>query len=461
MSVETDSIRQNQHEPLSIRWSPDHRVRAGVLRALQHQLEGSQWLKQQEIELQQRRQLGVLLNHAAVFSRYYRRLLSKLNRDFVQDASFCLQDIPILSREKLQSEYAEICATDWPRHHGPAKETQTSGSTGQPVKVKRTGLCQMYWLALTLRDHLWHQRDFTATLAVIRVHLGNDNIGENVSPIWGEAVNSLYRSGPSHLLPITTNVNQQVEWLAKVNPGYLLTYPTNLAELMKFVEMGELHLPRLREIRTIGESVPDELREICSRLLGVKVTDMYSSQELGVIALQCPVSGLYHIQSENLLVEILNEQDQPCTPGEVGRVVVTDLHNFATPLIRYELRDYAEAGPKCPCGRGLPTIGRILGRRRNMVAYPNGQRHWPRVGYQHYREIVPGLKQYQLAQSSLQQIEVNLVVEGKVTQEQEVALTRVIQDALGYPFEMKFEYYAKELPRTRSGKFEEFICKVT
>ena len=172
MIVETDSIRQNQHEPLSIRWSPDHRVRAGVLRALQHQLEGSQWLKQQEIELQQRRQLGVLLNHAAVFSRYYRRLLSKLNRDFVQDASFCLQDIPILSREKLQSDYAEICATDWPLHHGPAKETQTSGSTGQPVKVKRTGLCQMYWLALTLRDHLWHQRDFTATLAVIRVHLG-------------------------------------------------------------------------------------------------------------------------------------------------------------------------------------------------------------------------------------------------------------------------------------------------
>jgi phenylacetate-CoA ligase len=379
----------------------------------------------------------------------------------VQDDSFLLRDIPILSRDLLQGEYTEICATNWPRHHGRAGEIQTSGSTGQPVKVKRTGLCQMYWLALTLRDHLWHQRDFTATLAAIRVPGGSSNKGAATSPIWGEAVSALYRSGPSHLLPISTNVHQQAEWLAKVSPDYLLTYPTNLAELMRVVEKGGLHLPRLREIRTIGESVPEELREICTRLLGIKVTDMYSSQELGIIALQCPVSGLYHVQSENLLMEILNEQGEPCSPGEVGRAVVTDLHNFATPLIRYELRDYAEVGPICPCGRGLPTIRRILGRRRNMVVLPNGQRYWPRVGFQRFREVIPGLKQYQLVQSTLQQIEVNLVVSGNVTQEQEAVLTHVIQEALGYPFELQFDYREEELPQTRSGKFEEFICKVS
>jgi len=59
--------------------------------------------------------------------------------------------------------------------------------------------------------------------------------------------------------------------------------------------------------------------------------------------------------------------------GQVGRVVVTDLHNFATPLIRYDLGDYAEMADTCPCGRGLPALKRIMGRRRNMVRLPDGR----------------------------------------------------------------------------------------
>lgn len=441
-------------------WSPSPRVRAMALRTLQRQLGASQWLSPEVLGLWQRQQLAALLAHAAVHSPYYKRRLPKLARDFMRDESISLCDIPILTRDALQDEYTAICASAWPSRHGPSRETQTSGSTGQPVKVKRTGLSQMVWLALTLRDHLWHDRDLTATLAAIRVPVGHSGKSPVYSPTWGEAVSAVYRSGPSHMLPISTDVNQQAEWLANLNPDYLLTYPTNLGELLRVVEKGNLHLPRLREIRTIGETLPDELYETSTRLLETKVTDLYSSQELGIIALQCPVSGLYHIQSESVLVEILDEQGEHCQPGEVGRVVVTDLHNFATPLIRYELRDYAEAGPVCPCGRGLPTLRRILGRRRNMVVFPNGQRHWPRVGFQQFREVVPTLKQYQLVQRTVQQIEVSLVVADTVSTEQEIALTRVIQGALGYPFELRFDYRDGELPRTRGGKFEEFICQV-
>jgi len=129
----------------------------------------------------------------------------------------------------------------------------------------------------------------------------------------------------------------------------------------------------------------------------------------GIIALQCPVSGLYHAQSESLLVEVLNDEGQPCKPGEVGRIVITDLHNFATPLIRYEIRDYAEVGPPCPCGRGLQTFSRIMGRRRNMVVFPNGERHWPLVGAYRFREVAD-IKQYQVIQHALDDIEVMLDV---------------------------------------------------
>lgn len=441
-------------------WYPNPKERAVALRAFQWRLEASQWLPPEKISLWQRRQLGALMVHASAHSAYYRRLLSGLPRNFTQDATVSLHDIPILTRDTLQGDYAEICAEAWPAHHGPAGETQTSGSTGQPVKVKRTGLCQMHWLALTLRDHLWHKRDFNASMAVIRAPVGPGGEKAGSMPTWGEAVGVMARSGSTHFLPISTDVNRQAEWLAQLNPGYLLTYPTNLAELLRVAEEGRLPLPELRGIRTIGETLPESVRSQCLRLFGVPVTDLYSSQELGIVALQCPTSGLYHIQSENVLVEILSETGEPCRPGEVGRVVVTDLHNFATPLIRYELRDYAEVGPPCSCGRGLPTLRRILGRRRNMVVLPDGKRHWPLVGFQQFLEAVPALKQYQLIQRTPRQIDARFVVGEKITPEQEDILTHVIQDALGYPFDLRYDYSSRELPRSSGGKFEEFICEL-
>ena len=76
-------------------------------------------------------------------------------------------------------------------------------------------------------------------------------------------------------------------------------------------------------------------------------------------------------------MEVLDNHGRPCKEGETGRVVLTDLHNFTMPLIRYEIGDYAEVGPPCACGRGLPVLARILGRSRNMLTLPAGDRIWP------------------------------------------------------------------------------------
>ena len=78
---------------------------------------------------------------------------------------------------------------------------------------------------------------------------------------------------------------------------------------------------------------------------------MYRTQETGYIALQCPDSENYRIQSECALVEILDAEGVPCQAGEIGRVVVTPLRNFATPFLRYDIGNYAEEGAPCPCCR--------------------------------------------------------------------------------------------------------------
>jgi len=163
--------------------------------------------------------------------------------------------------------------------------------------------------------------------------------------------------------------------------------------------------------------------------------------------------------SEGLIVEVLDEQGNPCRPGQIGRVVVTDLHNFATPLIRYDLNDYAEVGEACPCGRRLTVLKRIVGRSRNMLLLPDGRRHWPFFGVFRFTEIAP-IRQHQLIQRSREKIEVRLVADIPLTAEQEMRLIDLIQKSLGYPFELKLVYFDEKIPRGKGGKFEEFICEV-
>ena len=163
--------------------------------------------------------------------------------------------------------------------------------------------------------------------------------------------------------------------------------------------------------------------------------------------------------AENLIVEIVDVNGISAAEGETGRVVVTDLNNFATPLIRYDIGDYAQVGPTCPCGRGLPTLKRILGRERNLIRMPDGSRHWPLVGFHKFRKIAP-IVQYQMIQQDREHVELRLVVERPLTVQEESNLTAHVQTSLGHPFALSFSYFDGKIPAGANGKFEEFVCRV-
>ncbi|NNM28500.1 MAG: phenylacetate--CoA ligase family protein, partial [Akkermansiaceae bacterium] len=217
--------------------------------------------------------------------------------------------------------------------------------------------------------------------------------------------------------------------------------------------------PKLREVRTLGEIVTPQLREPCREEWGLPLDDMYTSQEFGYIALQCPDCDDLHVQAENVLVEILDDAGQPCAPGETGRVVVTGLQNFAMPLIRYEIGDHAVPGGPCGCGRGLPVLTSVLGRTRNMLVTESGEQRWPVVGYTRFREIAP-IRQLQAIQKSFTALHVRVVVESPLSASQEEELKTVLRNALAHPFEITLEYLDR-IPPGKSGKFEQFKNELT
>ncbi len=423
--------------------------------ALQYQFEQSQWWPLEELEREQLRQLREVLDHAARTVPFYTQRLRSAGiaspRE-VDKASFAR--LPLLTRRDIQAHEAALMSTARPRDHGKLVEHRTGGSTSEPVRVYGTDLTNLFWRAHGLRDHLWHRRDFAATLCAIR-----SRVEDSVQPGWGPATDPVFVTGPGAVLNIRAPVERQLEWLQEQKAAYLLTHPTNVGELARLSLARATRLPHLRQVRTFGEVVSPELRRLCCDAWDVGLVDVYSAEELGYIALECPEREHYHVQSEHLLVEVLDPQGRPCLPGETGRVVVTTLHNFAMPLIRYALGDYAEVGAPCSCGRGLPVLSRIHGRSRNMFVLPDGRRTWPSTPVIRYADVAP-IQQIQIIQHSLTEAEARYVAERELTPSEEQNMVGAIQVGLGHPFRITLTR-VREIPRSPSMKFEDFISHVS
>lgn len=453
------AVIPHSHYP-GVRWPAIADMAGAQAMALQFQLEQSQWFDPETLRELQLEQLGPLIQHAYKHSPFYRQCYLQLGvrpRRCLSWEQF--RQLPIIKRAQIQLAGEHMQCQQVPEGHQLMGEITTSGSTGMSVTLAQTAITQTFWRAFTLRDHLWHRRRLNGVLASIR----NAPSGRGEPPdgtrfdAWGMSTTAVFPSGRSHLLNIHASVDQQLEWLASLDPDYLLTYPSNLLALQRRAQQRSIRLPSLLQLITMGELVPPNLREQVRQGWGAPIKDIYSCQEAGYLALQCPEHEHYHVQSENLLLEVLDEDDQPCAPGQIGRVVITSLHNYATPLIRYELGDFARVGEACPCGRGLPVLTQVMGRVRNMLRLPDGSERWPYVGSGEYRDI-GDIRQFQLIQTALDRIQVHLVSE-KLSAHQQDKLRTVLQRALQYRFNFSFHYH-DQIQRSGGGKFEDFVSQL-
>ncbi len=432
------------------------------LLALQFQLERSQWLSPEQIAAEQARLAYRLYQHALAHVPFYRQRYAAAG--FTPESLNSPDDwrrLPLLRRLDLQDQFTELQCR--PREHGELSTSATTGSSGAPVVVVGTAVTRILWHAITLRQHLWYQRDFSGKLAVIRALRGDGDKTEERQDNWGGATVDLIKTGPLVALDSRTGIDEQARWLVREDPDYLLTYPSLALALLDELQREGLRLPRLRELRTFGELLEPRLRSRCQEVWGVPVVDGYSSQEVGYIALQCPQCEAYHVQAESVLVEVLDDNDRPCEPGEIGRVVVTALHNFAMPLLRYDIGDYAEVGGPCLCGRGLPVLRRIVGRQRNMAVLPDGRTIWPYLSDKLLTtgrtNSLPPIRQFQIVQTEPDAVTIRLVAGRPLRTEEEALVRGLICDALDWPMRVQLTH-VEAIERGPGGKFEDYRCTI-
>ncbi|UCD83823.1 MAG: phenylacetate--CoA ligase family protein [Deltaproteobacteria bacterium] len=325
----------------------------------------------------------------------------------------------------------------------------SSGSTGMPIEV--------------LFDASHQRGRYAARIRYLRQN-GWSPLQRNAWIIYlpertpdGYLIQSRARLA-SNFLSIFTDFAEQVAWLRRVDPLFLYTIPSNLEALLDLFEASGQRLPSLKRLFTGGEVLEDDLRSRAHRVLGVEVSDNYGTTE-AFLAWECP-EGSYHINSEHVLLEVVDEAGRPVAPGKTGKVLVTTLENYLMPLVRYEIGDYAVAAEEnCPCGRNLPLLKSIVGRSINFFRLKDGRlvSPWELVVRLKYR---PELRQFQIIQETVDRYELHFVAESPLTPESQAQLRRFFHEVLDSDVTVEFMPVEK-IPRTPSGKFMTALSRLS
>ena len=175
-------------------------------------------------------------------------------------------------------------ATTYPEHQNPVRTTKTSGSTGEPLEMRVGHLSSMFYTCFGLREMKWLVKEPNLKSTVIKA-----NISEYLeSDSWGQPYDSLMPTGKFQAIPIVTDVKEINRLLTEFQPNMLLAYPNTLKGLCDEWKNNGFPLTELKYVRTMGETLTQELRDYVFSITNLIIHDAYSSQEVGCLAIQCP-----------------------------------------------------------------------------------------------------------------------------------------------------------------------------
>jgi len=349
------------------------------------------------------------------------------------------RDLPILSRVQVPQLLNSVRAIEPSRNN--LIPAHSAGSTGMPVGFvwdARHQSSRYAARARYLRANGWSATGRSAWIVSTRP--------ESTDAWFVTRDRFLGARFASHI----GDLEQQAEWLRKLDPLYLYAFPVNLDGLARVFETRRWRLVSLRRIFSGSEILDGSLRERLRRVFGVEVSDNYGSTE-AFLAWECPQHS-YHINAEHVLLEIVDQFGSEAAPGAMGRVLVTTLQNHLMPLIRYEIGDYAVAAKgSCRCGRTLPLIGQILGREINLFVDGNGKRFvpWPLFKPLTARGWIT---QYQVVQRDVGRFAVRFVAERDLAPQDAAEISNHFETITRTPVTIEFERL-QQIPRAPSGKF--------
>ncbi len=320
------------------------------------------------------------------------------------------EELPVWTRESQREFFAQ--------QERPADALymrQSSGSTGTPVAYYATRESYEWRTSIMDRVYTWAR----AQEGVRSVHVW----GTDTRPIQG--FHKIKRR--VHLVlqrRYFFNAFQEFndreraaccDLINRVKPHAIVGYTRMLAEVAQFARDHNALTWKSRTIVTTAEGLMPGQRELLEDVMGREVFNSYGSREVMNIGSECERHQGMHMAIDNLRVEVVDEQGMPVPPHTEGRVVVTDLHNAASPIIRYEVGDIGTLWPDepCACGRPFPRLASVQGRIQEVIQTPGGP--LTVIWFGILLKDFPWVDGFQLVQDHRDQLTLRLVTKHELT----------------------------------------------
>jgi len=426
-----------------------------------NEMQRVQWSSAEELQARSEARLQLLLKHAVENVPFYQHLKADNFDTF-----------PILAKadyrqHERQHEHEAFCAVNV----DPALriDRKTSGSTGQPFQFSLDRRALPIIFASHLFYDSWHGLELFDPYVRIVSPVASPPQVPNAAPAKlrlkatiTSRMQQLYEKFTQEKIFIWEFDAQGAAgvWrrLEKFRPKFVMGYTSSLATLADALLQSNLRLTRpVRGVITIAETLTPNRKRLIEEYFQAPVINRYGLREFGSWSAQsCRESpDQFHINTELVVCEILRPDGTPCAPGERGRVVLTDLHNFARPFIRYDTGDLAVAGAgKCACGRGFPLMGAIEGRSLECLRTPSGKEIGPAVLGHFlfvYHDHLDAVRHYQLVQESADRVRFLIVPSPGWDEERRRRLKTDLTALLGNEMELEVQTVS-EIPAEKSGK---------
>lgn len=278
-----------------------------------------------------------------------------------------LYKLPIINKEIMRHEGIErFTSTAMPR--SKMIKRSSSGSTGQPFEYYATKLCYSVNLAANLRG--WYS--FGWRLGDRYVKISQNPRNSFIKRLQDRITGCLYIATADLSDEHLHEIMEQIE---RYKPAVIRSYPDPLFLMAQYrLKHKDEFSYSPKVITTTGNVLHSNVRAIIEEAFGCKIFDAYASEGNSNV-FECTTHSGYHSSEEYGITEVVDEAGNPVTSG-VGRLITTDLWNYAHPFIRYDVQDCVEIDPEpCPCGNQHLRIKRIWGRDNELLIAPSGRRY--------------------------------------------------------------------------------------
>ena len=281
-----------------------------------------------------------------------------------------LSKIPVLTKEVARRESVNLVTRGLNKKY--VKKGKTGGTTGSPLIVYRDTDTRSFTWASYYRWYEWigiKYSDRCATLWGARTVLSQSVKSKIIDSLSDYLQNSIsvnsFQMGENDLPAIYSRIQ-------RFKPVIISGYLSAILQLARYIDDNSLVHVSPRVLSSTAETLLPHHREYLKKVFGAPIYDQYGCGELSAISYECPMHNGLHINQEHMICEVLDDNNNNVF-DQKGKVVGTDLDNYAMPFIRYENGDIASLySSVCSCGVNQPLMSSVDGRSADTITLSSG-----------------------------------------------------------------------------------------